>query len=154
MPGEVVTIFITAEAAGPMREVDAVMAHANKGLEGDRYMADAGTFSKTKPGPRRQVTLIEAEAVDAAARDYGLELRPSETRRNILTRDVALNHLVGREFRVGQARLRGIKLCEPCAHLDKVVGRQVSPALVHRGGLNAEVLETGLIQAGDPVLPA
>lgn len=136
-----------------MVEVDSVVAQAGAGLEGDRYIREAGSFSKTKPGPRRQVTLIEVEAVEAAVRDYGLELDPIETRRNVLVRDIALNHLVGREFSVGEVRLRGIKLCEPCAHLDRVVGRPVSPSLVHRGGLNAEILTSGVIRPGDGVLP-
>jgi MOSC domain-containing protein YiiM len=77
-----------------------------------------------------------------------------ETRRNILTRGVALNHLVGREFRVGEALLRGITLCEPCNHLDELAGREVSPAFVHRGGLNAEVLEGGTVRVGDAIEPA
>jgi MOSC domain-containing protein YiiM len=89
--------------------------------------------------------------VTAAQRDYDLAVSAGDTRRNILTEGVALNHLVGQEFSVGGARLRGIALCEPCSHLDEVVGRRISPAFVHRGGLRAEILDGGPIRVGDSV---
>ena len=136
----------------PMRAVEAVRAEAGVGLEGDRYATGAGSFSG-EGGPDRQVTLIEREALDAVARDYRIEVPPEKTRRNLLTRGVALNHLVGRRFRVGEARLRGIELCEPCNLLDEHNGPGTRRALLHRGGLRAEILEGGTIRAGDPVTP-
>ena len=72
-----------------------------------------------------------------------------ESRRNITTRGVALNHLVGRTFRVGGAVFKGLRLCEPCGHLEQLTGRQVRPGLVHRGGLRSEIIETGLVSVGD-----
>jgi MOSC domain-containing protein YiiM len=110
-----------------------------------------GTFSK-KDRPGRQVTLVEAEALEAAARDYGVALPPGATRRNLTTEGIALNHLVGRTFRVGQATLRGIQLCEPCGHMERLAERPgARDALVHRGGLNAEVVESGAIRVGDEI---
>ena len=127
-----------------------IYAVPGKGLEGDRYFRQAGTFSDHS-GPAREVTLIELEALEVLQRDYGIKLDPGESRRNIVTRGVLLNHLVGREFRVGQVTLHGIRLCEPCAHLAQVTKQQVLPGLVHRGGLNAQVLTEGMIHVGDAV---
>jgi MOSC domain-containing protein YiiM len=98
------------------------------------------------------VTLIEIEAIEALERDYGVKLSPGDARRNIVTRGVALNHLVGKEFRVGEAVLRGIRLCEPCQHLVRLTGQEkVLPGLVHRGGLRAQVVKGGVIRVGDAV---
>jgi len=151
----VVAIFIAPDAEARMQSIHEVRAESGKGLDGDRYHAGQGTYSRDKPHqPKRHVTLIEEEAIAAVGRDYRMRIDAIETRRNILTRGVALNHLVGREFRVGDALLRGITLCEPCNHLDALTGREVSPAFVHRGGLNAEVLEGGKVRVGDSIEPA
>ena len=120
--GVVVAIHVGAERLEPMMPVPEVKAISGVGLEGDRYAREAGTFSQKAPS--NQVTLIEQEALDAAARDYQLELSAAESRRNILTMGIALNHLVGREFRIGEVRLRGLKLCEPCSHLKKLTGKK------------------------------
>lgn len=134
-----------------MQMVAQVEAVAGKGLVGDRYAQMAGTFSKAGHA-EQQVTLIEIEAVEAARRDYGLDYHPIDSRRNILTRGVAVNHLVGREFTIGPVRLRGVKLAEPCRHMEKLCGKEgARKALIHRGGLRAEVLEGGIIRLGDPV---
>ncbi|WP_306590152.1 MOSC domain-containing protein [Geothrix sp. 21YS21S-4] len=149
--GRVESIHLAAAAEAPMRSTDEAVALAGVGLEGDRYAERKGTFS-AKPKPSRQVTLIEAEAIEALERELGMVLAPGETRRNLVTRGVALNHLVGREFTVGEARLRGHELCEPCADLARMTGKpQILPGLIHRGGLRAEIVEGGLIRVGDPV---
>lgn len=152
MEGTVEAIYVGAEAQGPMGAVDGVEAVAGAGLEGDRYAVKSGTFSGNAV-PGREVTLIESEAVEAARRDYGMELEAADTRRNVVTRGVALNHLVGKEFAIGSVRLLGIKLNEPCEHLEKVSGRHgIRKALTHRGGLRADILEGGTIRVGDPVV--
>lgn len=151
--GEVLAIHIAAGAEGAMQGVDRIQAVPGKGLVGDRYYLATGTYS-AKLGPDRQVTLVESEALEALARDYGIELEPGASRRNITTRGVALNHLIGREFLVGEVRLRGLRLCEPCKHLEAVTGLEVRPGLVHRGGLRCEILAGGDINVGDPVRPA
>lgn len=136
-----------------MHGVMEVTAIAGVGLEGDRYATRMGSFS-AKPKPGRQITLIEAEAIEALERELGLALAPGETRRNLVTRGVALNHLAGREFSVGVARLRGHELCEPCTDLARMTGKpQVLPGLIHRGGLRAEILEGGVIRVGDQFVP-
>jgi MOSC domain-containing protein YiiM len=132
-----------------MQGVAEITAIAGLGLEGDRYAAKMGSFSK-KDKPGRQITLVEAEAIEALERELGLVLAPGETRRNLVTRGVALNHLVGRDFSVGGVRLRGHELCEPCGDLARMTGKPaILPGLIHRGGLRAEILEGGLIRVGD-----
>src|SRR5947208_13163227 len=133
--GEVVAIHIADEAEAQMRAVDRVRAVPGKGLEGDRYFRASGTYSD-RPGPGREITLIESEAIEAMARDNELAIAPGEARRNVVTRGAPLNHLVGREFLVGGVRLRGIRLCEPCSHLEGLTRRGVLAGLVHRGGLS------------------
>jgi MOSC domain-containing protein YiiM len=150
--GAVAGIYIATEAAGPTVALEEVEAVADRGLRRDRYFAGEGTYSDT-PGTGRQVTLIEQEALEAAARDYGIVLEPGQSRRNIETVGVALNHLVGREFMIGEVRLRGMRLNEPCAHLAQLSKRGVVKALTHRGGLRADILVGGVIRVGDPVRP-
>lgn len=147
--GVVAAIFIGAMRLEPMQSVPEVVAIAGAGLEGDRYCREGGTFSEKSP--TNQVTLIESEALEAAARDYGFEIQAEESRRNIVTCGMALNHLVGREFCIGKVRLRGLKLCEPCGHLQKLTGKEVIKTLRHRGGLRAEILEDGVIKVGDVI---
>jgi len=147
--GVVSAIFIASQATRPMTSVAEVRALAGAGLEGDRYSRNAGTFAANSPS--HQLTLIESEAVAAAARDYKIDIGAGESRRNLLTTGIALNHLVGREFSVGGVRLRGLRLCEPCGHLDKLTGKEMIKALRHRGGLRAEILCDGSIKVGDTI---
>ena len=117
------------------------------GLEGDRYALRQGTFFK--PEPDFELTLIEAEAIEALMREYNVDLAPGEARRNLVTRGIALNHLVGRDFQIGAVKAHGIRLCEPCDHLQRLTGRQLIEGLRHRGGLRAQILTPGPIRVGD-----
>ena len=146
----VASIFIAPAAEGTMVAVSAVRAVPGAGLEGDRYFLKVGT-SSNHPGTGRHVTLIESEAFEALKRDYGIDLEPASGRRNIVTRGVPLNHLVGREFEVGGARFRGMRLCEPCSHLEGLTREGVLRGLVHRGGLRADILAEGTIRVGDDI---
>ncbi|MFN2526068.1 MAG: MOSC domain-containing protein [Actinomycetota bacterium] len=146
----VVGINVGMDAGGPLHTVDEVRAVAGKGLEGDRYAAKSGTYSD-REAPRRELTLIESEAIEAVASDYGIELQPPETRRNIVTRGIALNHLVGKTFKLGDVEVRALQLCEPCRHLENLTQKGVRRAFVHRGGLNAEILTNGTIKVGDRI---
>ena len=149
--GRVASIHIAPAAKTAMATVESVKAVPRVGLEGDRYAMGTGTFYK--PEPSFELTLIEAEAIEAVRRDYKIELADSEARRNIVTRGVPLNHLVGREFLIGDVRLRGIRLCEPCEHLQKLTGKELIRTLRHRGGLRAQILSEGIIRAGDTIAP-
>jgi MOSC domain-containing protein YiiM len=152
MPGIVVAIYCADAAGEPPQPVAEARALPGRGLEGDRYFRRQGTFSQTSGGGR-EVTLIEIEALDALERDYAIRLEPSTARRNIVTRGIPLNHLVGREFSVGPVRLRGVRLCEPCTHLEKLSIKGVLRGLVHRGGLRADVVSEGTIRPGDAIAP-
>ena len=144
--GTVISINIASKAEGPMQSVNEVRAIPGKGLEGDRYFFRQGTFYK--PQPDREVTLIEAEAIEALRREFDIDFALSGTRRNVVTRGVPLNHLVGREFWIGEVKARGLRLCEPCAHLQRLSHPKVLPGLVHRGGLRAQILSEGMIRVG------
>ena len=133
-----------------MVPLGSVRAVAGKGLEGDRYANGVGTFSG-QVGSGREVTLIEVEAITSLAREYDVEIDPADSRRNLVTQDLPLNHLVGREFKVGDVILRGSRLCEPCGHLETLTRPGVRRGLVHRGGLRAEVVDGGIIRTGDEV---
>jgi MOSC domain-containing protein YiiM len=95
----------------------------------------------------------ELEAIRALETERGIVLEPGEARRNVVTCGVPLNHLVGREFRIGQVVLRGVRLCEPCTYLSKLVGNDVMTGLIHRGGLRADVARGGAIRVGDAIQP-
>src|ERR1700686_518813 len=147
--GTVESIHIASAAEAKTQSLRQVMAIPGEGLEGDRYALKTGTFYE--PGPDYELTLIEAEAVEALQREIQVELAPGDARRNIVTRNVPLNHLVGKEFAIGEVRIRGIRLCEPCDHLQKVTGKPVIKGLLHRGGLRAQILTPGTISVGDKI---
>ena len=117
------------------------------GIAGDRYATALGTYSALPD--IREVTLIEDETLIALLRDHAIELAPHEHRRNLTTRDVPLNHLVGRRFRVGTALLEGGRLNTPCRYLDLITGKTVCDLMEHRSGLNCSILEGGEIRVGD-----
>jgi MOSC domain-containing protein YiiM len=145
--GTIEFIYIAPAATAPTVAVKEALAIPGVGLDGDRYALRQGTFFK--PEPDFELTLIEAEAIEALKRDYNVELAPGEARRNLVTRGIALNHLVGRDFQIGEVKVHGIRLCEPCDHLQRLTGRQVIKGLRHRGGLRAQILTQGAIRVGD-----
>jgi MOSC domain-containing protein YiiM len=151
--GRVVALYVAPAAGAPMEARARVDARAGAGLRDDRYATGSGTYSGFGRGPR-DVTLIEREAIEAVRTEQGgIDVREDETRRNIVTQDVALNHLVGREFRVGAVRMRGVRLSEPCAYLEQLTGLAgVREAFVHRGGLRAEILDDGEVCVGDEIV--
>jgi hypothetical protein len=148
--GLVEAIFIAAEAEGPMRPLEEIRAVPGKGLEGDRYFAGEGTyFDERKTG--QDITLIELEAIEALAGEHGIELDPGEARRNVVTRGIGLNDLVGRRFTIGEIECVGRRLCDPCSHLERITQPGVLKGLVNRGGLRADIVSGGRIAVGDPV---
>jgi hypothetical protein len=152
-PGRVEAVLVAPEAESAMVGVERAAAWAGRGLEGDRYFDGRGTFS-SRVSQGHDLTLIEAEVLDVLELPGG-RLAPEEARRNIVTRGISLNALVGARFRVGGAECFGQRLCEPCAHLERLVAASgkpgVLPALVHRGGLRADILSDGDIGVGDEI---
>jgi MOSC domain-containing protein YiiM len=151
--GSVISLHMTKATNEPMQSVDEVHALPGRGLEGDRYFLGTGHFSPHF-GKSYEVTLIEVETIQALRTEYTelANFQPGEARRNIVTRDVPLNHLVGREFQVGEVRLLGIRLCEPCMHIAQLTHHNVLAGLIHRGGLRAQILTEGIIRVEDPII--
>ncbi len=149
--GTLVAIYTAPASGEPMLELPHAQATAGYGLVGDRFAADANhSRGYTKV---RQVTLIEEETVAALERDHELEVKPVLLRRNLLTRGVPLNHLIGRRFRIGAVVLRGTELAEPCQYLADLIQLPVLKPLLHRGGIRAEIVEGGELRPGDEITP-
>jgi len=149
--GVVEAIHIAAAAAEPMRPVATVRAMAGVGLEGDRYATRTGLWSPNT-NVDRDVTLVEAEEIERLASEHGIRLGPGATRRNVTTRGIRLNDLVGRRFRIGDVVCEGTRLCEPCQYLTDLVGQPILAPLVHRAGLRARILTDGPIAVGNEVV--
>src|SRR5919198_5439534 len=145
-------IHIATAAGASVRALDAVDAIPRVGLDGDRYAYGRGHYRDECVS--RDLTLIEAETIEALRRRHGIALAPGETRRNVTTRGVDLNALVGHRFGVGEALCQGTRLCEPCQYLADLTSKPLVRALVHRGGLRADILRGGRIRRGDSVQPA
>jgi len=145
-PGEgtVEAIVLAPRATAPVRQVEAARAVAGRGLDGDRYAVAAGTFASGRPGSA--LTLVDADVLDALARERGA---PVDHRRNVVVRGAELDALVGRRFRLGAVVCEGRRLCEPCAHLDRLNDGGVLRPLVHRGGLRADIVDDGELRVGD-----
>ena len=150
--GKIVHMYIAEIGSAPMQRKETLRLISGVGVEGDRYATGRGHYSHN-PSKDRQVTLIEIEALEAIRRDYGLTLEPKETRRNITTQGVPLNHLVDNSFRIGDVILKGIRLNVPCKYLEEITGKSVYGPLVHRSGLNCEILKTGIVHCGDLITP-
>jgi hypothetical protein len=146
--GCVEAVFTAArgtERPDPVTEVEAV---PGRGLAGDRYFSGEGTFWRQgKPG--QDLTLVEAEAIEALASEHGVAIAPEEARRNVLTRGADLNSLVGRTFFVGEVECRGDRLCDPCSHLERLTKPGTLRGLAGRGGLRADIVSPGRIRPGD-----
>ena len=148
----VTEIWLTAEAAAPMRRVPTARLVAGLGLEGDRYALGGGTWARY-PDLEKQLTLIDGADVAAVAAEVGVPLTPGDTRRNLVTAGVDLPALVGRWFAVGDALLFGMKRCPPCTHLERLTGARLVKAMAHRGGINAAVFGGAEIGEGAVVRP-
>lgn len=153
LTGTVEAVYITSSAGKPMRSLSEAEAIAGHGLAGDRYSKGAGYYSKRPfPDGSREITLFEAEELEKLERETGIRLDPSESRRNVLTRSICVNDLIGKRFKVGEVLCEGIRICEPCTYLEKLTGKRVMRPLVHRGGLRARIVSGGTVKVGDGIL--
>jgi len=143
--GEVAALLVAPEAEAPLERVESAPAVAGRGLHGDRYAGGRGTFSGRGRG--YELTLVAAEQLDAVG------LRWELARRNVVTRGIDVNALVGRRFRLGDSECIGRRLAEPCAHLERLSGPGLLRPLVHRAGLRADILASGAVRVGDGVVP-
>ena len=151
--GTLISIQVASNAGAPMEQRESAQAIAGRGLQGDRYFDGSGYWSK-HPGLGREITLIEMESIEALEHEKKIAIAPGAARRNLVTRGVPLNHLVGREFQIGEVRLRGIRLCEPCDYLEGLTTKGVLTGLLHRAGLRADIVAGGTIRVGDTIAEA
>lgn len=146
--GTVEGLWVAPAAGHAGRSLTSAVALAGEGLEDDRHVAGTGTFPSGLPGSA--LTLIEAEVCES----FSPPLQANEHRRNVVTRGIELNALVGHEFMIGPVRCRGMRLCEPCRVIARYARRPILRPLVHRGGLRADILDDGTISLGDSVVAA
>lgn len=149
--GRIHNILISDSPDDPMISVKTAEAVAGRGLKGDRYHDNKGTFSSNVQKADFELTIIEKEKIDEFAKDHGVPFTPKDARRNLVTKGIELNDLVGKEFYIGESKLKAIRLCEPCNYLAKISHPETLKGLLHKGGLRVQILETGVIRIGDPI---
>ena len=149
--GVLKAIFIAPDAGTPLYQIDSVEAVVGRGLKGDRYFSDKGSFSRW-PGPHREVTLIAVEDLEHVYKESGIQLPAEKTRRNLLTYGIVLQPLIKKKFEIGSVLLEGVRLCQPCKYLARLLDEpNLVGALVHRGGLRARILSGGIIHTNDRI---
>ena len=147
--GIVVALFTVDRRAAPMKKVEQLYALAGRGIEGDRYFLGTGTYSKS-PEPGRQVTLIKSEVLESLKNKLEINVKPEESRRNILTQGIEINDLIGTEFYVGTVRLRAHRITQPCLYLEKLLDQPgLYKELWDNGGISCEILCDGVIKERD-----
>jgi MOSC domain-containing protein YiiM len=149
--GIVAYIHIAPEAAKPMQSLHAAEIIAGQGIAGDRYALKLGHYSHY-PKPGRHLTLIEVEVLADIAHQLGNRFSPHDSRRNITTRGLRLNPLVGKKLQIGPVLLEVMRLCDPCAYLQELVGLPVLKPLVDGGGIRCDVITGGIIRVGDAIM--
>ena len=148
--GTIVGIYIATQKGDLIKGHKQVAVKAGKGIVGDRYYSETGkNRSSYKGEPDWEITMIEAEVVEAFNRSEGHQFHVSDFRRNLVTRDVELNKLVGKRFSINNTLFYGVQLCEPCASLQQRLGVSILPELVGKGGLRAQILSNGVVSVGD-----
>ena len=147
--GIVVALFTVDRRAAPMKKVEQLYALAGRGIEGDRYFLGTGTYSKS-PEPGRQVTLIKSEVLESLKNKLEINVKPEESRRNILPQGIEINDLIGTEFYVGTVRFRAHRITQPCLYLEKLLDQPgLYKELWDNGGINCEILSDGVIKERD-----
>ena len=147
--GIVEHIHIAVERAAPVHAVESIELVKGIGVIGDRNALAPGEWDDSHIG--EELTLVEAESLEQLARDHDIHLSAGDTRRNVTTRGIALNDLVGKRFRVGEVIAEGVELCEPCTHLQGLLGKPIIKPLAHRAGVRALLVNSGTIRVGDRV---
>jgi MOSC domain-containing protein YiiM len=151
--GKVIGIYIAEIRGGDTVAVEQVKVVPGKGIEGDRYFDYMNNPSiDHKPG--KEITLIESEMLESMDINDGIKLLPNQTRRNLLTSGISLNDLVGKTFFIGDIKLQGIRLCEPCQYLADRTDQRILTSMVHKGGLRSDILSEGIIHINDDIITA
>ena len=153
MSGKIVKLLISKDPKSTMLSLNQIVLEAGKGIFGDRYYNQEGTFSnKGEIEPDRDVTLIEIEKIDALNKEHNLDITAEDLRRNIVVSNCDLNSLVDKEFQIGEVVLKGLRLCEPCKYLsDKLNNEEVLSQMIHKAGLRAQIIKSGSIDLNSQV---
>lgn len=151
MSGAVIEIWTAPEAAVPMQQHDAIEAVVDHGLVGDRYAKKVGSYSRPDEGADRQLTLIEQEQLDWLLAEHGISLTGDSARRNLVTRGVRLNNLVGKRFHIGGVQVEGLRLCQPCKPLAELLGFDFVHLMLNRSGLSCRIISGGTIRVDDQI---
>lgn len=153
MSGKISKLLIAKDVESPMHSVNQIVLEEKKGIFGDRYYYQEGTFSnKGKIEPDRDVTLIEIEKIDTLNKDYDLSFTPEDFRRNIVVSNCDLNSLIDKEFQIGEVVLKGIRLCEPCKILaQRLNEKKALTKMVHKAGLRAQIIKGGNINLNSQI---
>ena len=153
MSGKIVKLLISKDPKSTMLNLNQIVLEAGKGIFGDRYYNQEGTFSnKGEIEPDRDVTLIEIEKIDALNKEHNLDITAEDLRRNIVVSNCDLNSLVDKEFQIGEVVLKGLRLCETCKYLsDKLNEKKVLTEMVHKAGLRAQIIKSGSIDLNSQV---
>jgi MOSC domain-containing protein YiiM len=148
--GSIIALHTAPRSFLPMKNMGVLDLIEGVGVSGDRYSSENGFYSD-RPEEGRQITLFEEETLNALSRDYGISLTPAEHRRNVTTRNVPLNHLVGQRIQIGECLLEATRLSTPCRHIEQITGQEIFEPLLHRSGLHARILRGGTIRVGDTI---
>ena len=153
MSGKIIKLLISKDPQSTMINVNQMVLEIDKGIFGDRYYNQIGTFSnKETIEPDSHVTLIELEKITALNEEHNLNITAEDFRRNIVVTNCDLNSLVGKEFQIGEVELKGIRLCEPCKYLsDKIKEKKALTEMVHKAGLRAQIIKGGSIDLNSQV---
>jgi len=152
MIGNIIDILIATKAKESLFQIEEANIIKNKGILGDRYFNELGSFSeKLKDKEDFHVTLIEIEEIDAFNKLTGLNYKNEIFRRNLVTKGMKLNNLVGKEFEINGVKLLGMRLCEPCKMLSNMIGDEFLTKMIHKAGLRAKVLASGDVRVGDTI---
>ena len=146
--GEVVALYVSPTASEPMQPLQEASFVEGRGIEGDRHYLHGEVVADDEE-PSYEVTLIEDETIDTLQYEAKVPISAEVLRRHIVTRGFSVNHLVDREFQIGEVRLRGLSLYEPSPQLMESVGHKIAVGLIHRGGLAAQILSNGVVHVGD-----
>jgi MOSC domain-containing protein YiiM len=142
---EVYKIGITNKNNQQIKEVNSIDVLANQGVLGDRHFNEFND-------PYNQLSLIESESIDYYNIKYGLNIPYIDFRRNIITKGIQLNDLVGKKFQIGKVELEGIDLCRPCKHLSEVLQQDnIIKEFLRRGGLRCQILSSSSIEVGNKI---
>ena len=147
MSGKIIKLLISKDVNSPMQSVNQIILEVGKGIFGDRYYYQEGTFSnKNKIEEHRDVTLIEQENIDAFNNNENQNITCEDLRRNVVVSNIRLNELVGKEFNIGNVVLKGVRLCEPCEYLAKKINNtKFLKSMINKSGLRAQIIKGGSV---------